>query len=237
MFFKQSIISRTIWLIMALVLAMFGLAYVMLYALDKVSQPSYDNFMLSVYAVFTQFGFLVYSFVVAYTFHKDNQDKTVLFYRFSGLTAMTYFLRKLAVLASEFFLAIVLFNLATSIVYGNFSHFLQMLALCTAVTLYEILVVSFFAMLLPNLLLSIAATIFFWIFTLILSQLGGIFKYAAYFDQSNDLFSKVQSSFKGGNVWLSSQDNLHLLFYVAVILVLVTAFSKMNQKRWLKSGI
>lgn len=63
--FKRTIRSKIFIYIVAITLAVFLLGYILPVGIDKKSSLSYSDYLFSTYTVMTQFGFLLYSFVIS----------------------------------------------------------------------------------------------------------------------------------------------------------------------------
>ncbi|MFD3070918.1 ABC transporter permease, partial [Streptococcus agalactiae] len=107
-----------------------------------------------------------------------------------------YFYTKLLVLFSEFFIAIIVCNILASLLWGySLFYFLTTTILFSLVVLQYLLVVSTISILFSNMLVSIGVTIFYWITSIILVAIGGIFKVSAIFDASNSLYKIIGKLF------------------------------------------
>lgn len=82
---RKSVRNRTLFYIIATVMLSYVLGYILPVGIDKVSSLGLGDFYFSTYTVFTQFGFLIFGFVVVYFFNKDYSENYLveLFFRLS----------------------------------------------------------------------------------------------------------------------------------------------------------
>ncbi|MCD0049721.1 ABC transporter permease, partial [Streptococcus agalactiae] len=123
---------------------------------------------------------LLYHILLRRKSNKEYSDKCILYHYFSGYHLTKYFYTKLLVLFSEFFIAIIVCNILASLLWGySLFYFLTTTILFSLVVLQYLLVVSTISILFSNMLVSIGVTIFYWITSIILVAIGGIFKVSA----------------------------------------------------------
>ncbi|BBJ19512.1 hypothetical protein SAKG22_25410 [Staphylococcus aureus] len=96
--FKKSISNKIIYTLGVLFIFLFLLGYFLPIGIDKVKNLSYGQFFFSSYTVATEFGFLLFSFVIAYFINKEYSNKNILFYKLIGDNIFTFFYKKVAVL-------------------------------------------------------------------------------------------------------------------------------------------
>lgn len=125
--FKKSISNKIIYTLGVLFIFLFLLGYFLPIGIDKVKNLSYGQFFFSSYTVATQLGFLLFSFVFAYFINKEYSNKNILFYKLIGDNIFTFFYKKVAVLFFECLVFIILSITIISIIYSNFSHYLEMI--------------------------------------------------------------------------------------------------------------
>ncbi|MEC0304983.1 peptide ABC transporter permease, partial [Terribacillus saccharophilus] len=82
--FKKSINNKVIIILGAMFLFLFLLGYYLPVGIDKVSDVTYDIFFFSSYTVATEFGFMLFSFVIAYFINREYTNKNILFYKLIG---------------------------------------------------------------------------------------------------------------------------------------------------------
>ena len=115
---RKSVRNRTLFYIIATVMLSYVLGYILPVGIDKVSSLGLGDFYFSTYTVFTQFGFLIFGFVVVYFFNKDYSEKTILWNYFSGYQLVQYFYSKFFVLFIEFVISILFANLIVCLTLG-----------------------------------------------------------------------------------------------------------------------
>lgn len=113
--FIKSFRNKTLLYIFSSVILSYILGYILPVGIDKVSKLSIGDFYFSTYTVFTQFGFLLFGFVIVYFFNKDYADKTILFSFFSGINSLKFLFTKVTVLLFEFVFSIFISNILTAL--------------------------------------------------------------------------------------------------------------------------
>ncbi len=141
--FKKSISNKIIYTLGVLFIFLFLLGYFLPIADNKSCKNlSYGQFFFSLYTVATEFGFLLFSFVIAYFINKEYSNKNILFYKLIGDNIFTFFYKKVAVLFIECLIYIILGITIISIIYSDFSHYLLLIILFSLVILQYIFVVG-----------------------------------------------------------------------------------------------
>lgn len=125
--FKKSISNKVIIILGAMFVFLFLLGYFLLVGIDKVSNVTPEMFFFSSYTVATQFGLMLFSFVIAFFINREYSNKNILFYKLIGENIYTFFYKKIAVLFLECFAFIALGLLIISLMYHDFSHFALLL--------------------------------------------------------------------------------------------------------------
>lgn len=57
-------------ILIAIIVAIFAMGWILPIGIDKVTRLSYREYLFSTYTVFTQFGFLMFSFLVSFFINK-----------------------------------------------------------------------------------------------------------------------------------------------------------------------
>lgn len=233
---KRTVSNKIIFVLLAVILATFLMGWILPIGIDKVSSLTYREYMFSTYTVFTQFGFLMFAFLVAFFINKEYSGKTILFYRMMNDNSFTFYSKKVLTLVIETLGIIFCILLFISAVYKEFSVFLQMFFLFSMVAIQYIMIVALISLLMTNILLSIGVSLLYWIITVVFVSIGGILRMFAIFDASNDLYGKVGSFLESSDVFLGIEDNLLVLLYISVIAIISIMIAKLNNKRWLALG-
>lgn len=229
--------NKTFLYIFSSVILSYILGYILPIGIDKVSQLGINDFYFSTYTVFTQFGFLLFGFVIVYFINKDYSDKTILFTYFLGSNALTFLFIKVVVLLSEFILSILVSNVIVALFF-HFSafHFLFSMVMFSLIVFQYILIISTISLIFSNLLISLGLSLFYWILSIILVAVGGVFQFVAIFDASNSLYRLVEKTlFKGELIQID--DFLVILPYLSILLLLSLFVGLLSNKRWLKNGL
>ena len=166
--FKKSISNKILLTLGILFIFLFLLGYFLPVGIDKAKHLSYSQYFFSAYTVATEFGFLLFSFIIAYFINKEYSNKNTLFYKLIGENIFSFFYKKALVLFVECFIFIFLGITIISLVFSNFSHYLLLLILFSLVILQYILIVGTISLISPNVVVSIGISIIYWIGSIIL---------------------------------------------------------------------
>ena len=131
--FKKSISNKILLTLGILFIFLFLLGYFLPVGIDKAKHLSYSQYFFSAYTVATEFGFLLFSFIIAYFINKEYSNKNTLFYKLIGENIFSFFYKKALVLFVECFIFIFLGITIISLVFSNFSHYLLLLILFSLV--------------------------------------------------------------------------------------------------------
>ncbi len=234
---RKSVRNRTLFYIIATVMLSYVLGYILPVGIDKVSSLGLGDFYFSTYTVFTQFGFLIFGFVVVYFFNKDYSEKTILWNYFSGYQLVQYFYSKFFVLFIEFVISILFANIIVCLTLGfSIFYFLLSTIAFSIIVLQYLLIVGTISVIFSNMLVSIGISLAYWIISIILVAVGGIFKYVAIFDASNSLYTKVTDVMVKGNIQDFSPFYV-ILPYIMVLFIINYVYIKNFTRRWLKNGV
>lgn len=232
--FRRSINGKYLIYIMLVSFLTFILGYALPVGIDKVSSISYGEYLFSTYTVITQFGFLIFGFVIALFFNIDYSSKNILFYKSFKMNSLKLFINKSLVLWVEAIFSIILLNFIVSILYNNFSYFLFSVCYFCLVIAQYILIIGLLSMCFSNILVAYGVSLIYWISSIMLSAISNSFSFLAIYDASNPLYGAVENYFKKGNF-----DKMLLLpIPVTIILFIITLLiSKLINKRWTSLGI
>lgn len=187
--FKKSISNKILLTLGILFIFLFLLGYFLPVGIDKAKHLSYSQYFFSAYTVATEFGFLLFSFIIAYFINKEYSNKNTLFYKLIGENIFSFFYKKALVLFVECFIFIFLGITIISLVFSNFSHYLLLLILFSLVILQYILIVGTISLISPNVLVSIGISIIYWIGSIILVAINkNVFGVIAPFEASNSMY-------------------------------------------------
>ncbi|GIO35958.1 peptide ABC transporter permease [Paenibacillus antibioticophila] len=235
--FTKSIFNKVFVFLVAIFILSFLIGWFLPIGIDKVESLSYRDYLFSTFTVFTQFGFLMFSFIISFFINKEYSNKTILFYKLLSYDSLKFFINKVTVLVIESIILIAINLFIVSIIYQDFSLFLLMLFLFTAVVTQYIIIVGIISFLSTNILASIGISISYWILTVILVSSSEHLKYVAIFDASNFLYAHVDKVLMDGESFISFSDSLTVISYIGILLALSTVICKVMNKRWLKLGI
>ena len=235
--FVKSYRNKTFLYIFSSVMLSYILGYILPVGIDKVSQLGINDFYFSTYTVFTQFGFMLFGFVIVYFLNKDYSDKTILFTYFLGSNALKFLFIKVVVILSEFIISILISNVLVALFFNfNAFHFMFSIVIFSLIIFQYILIISTISLIFSNLLISLGVSLFYWILSIILVAIGGVFKFVAIFDASNSLYDLVEKVLSKGQL-IQSNSFLVILPYILTLLLLSIFVGLISNKRWLKNGV
>lgn len=236
--FRKSLSNKIILILGVLFCFLFLLGYFLPIGIDKVKHLSYSEYFFSAYTVATQFGFLLFSFVISYFINKEYSNKNILFYKLIGENIFTFFYKKVAILFFECFLFIFLSLTLISIFFSNFSHYFLLLILFSLVILQYILIIGTISIISPNVLISIGLSIFYWISSVILVAINkSKFGLIAPFEASNSMYISIENILKNKINSIPSSDILTLLIFFVLLFIINFVILMVCRKRWIKLGM
>lgn len=236
--FKKSISNKIILTLGILFIFVFLLGYFLPVGIDKVSNLTYGQYFFSTYTVATEFGFLLFSFIIAYFINKEYSNKNTLFYKLLGDNVFKFFYKKAAILFIESLIFLTIGLTIISAVFSNFSHFLLLLTLFSLVLLQYILIIGTISVLSPNVLISIGISIVYWIGSIILVAINKtIFGIIAPFEASNNIYPLVEQVLNGNKAFLPANQILTIFIFFLILFVVNFILLVFAKKRWLKLGL
>ncbi|ALM58321.1 peptide ABC transporter permease [Staphylococcus equorum] len=236
--FKKSISNKIILTLGILFVFVFLLGYFLPVGIDKVSNLTYGQYFFSTYTVATEFGFLLFSFIIAYFINKEYSNKNTLFYKLLGDNVFKFFYKKAAILFIESLIFLTIGLTIISAVFSNFSHFLLLLTLFSLVLLQYILIIGTISVLSPNVLISIGISIIYWIGSIILVAINKtIFGIIAPFEASNNIYPLVEQVLNGNKAFLPANQILTIFIFFLILFVINFILLIFAKKRWLKLGL
>ncbi|MCY7784422.1 MULTISPECIES: peptide ABC transporter permease [unclassified Bacillus (in: firmicutes)] len=236
--FKKSISNKVFIILGSMFAFLFLLGYFLLVGIDKVSHVTPEMFFFSSYTVATQFGLMLFSFVIAFFINREYSNKNILFYKLIGENIYTFFYKKIAVLFLESFAFIALGLLIVSLMYHDFSHFTLLLFLFSAVILQYIFIIGTISMLCPNILISIGVSIVYWMTSVILVAVSNkVFGFIAPFEAGNTMYPRIERVLQSDNMTLGNNDILYIILYLVSIMIINAIILRFSKTRWIKMGI
>ena len=236
--FRKSLSNKIILILGVLFCFLFLLGYFLPIGIDKVKHLSYSEYFFSAYTVATEFGFLLFSFVISYFINKEYSNKNILFYKLIDENIFSFFYKKVAVLFFECFLFIVLGLTLISILFSNFSHYLLLLILFSLVILQYILIIETISIISPNVLISIGLSIVYWIASIILVAIDkSKFGLIAPFEASNSMYMYIEDILNNKISVIPSHDILTTLIFFILLFIINFVILLLSKKRWLKLGM
>ena len=236
--FRKSLSNQIILILGILFCFLFLLGYFLPIGIDKVKHLSYSEYFFSAYTVATEFGFLLFSFVISYFINKEYSNKNILFYKLIDENIFSFFYKKVAILFIECFLFIVLGLTLISILFSNFSHYFLLLILFSLVILQYILIIGTISIVSPNVLISIGLSIVYWIGSIILVAINkNRFGLIAPFEASNSMYMSIEDILNNKIALIPSHDILTILLFFILLFIINFVILLLSKKRWLKLGM
>ena len=236
--FRKSLSNKIILILGILFCFLFLLGYFLPIGIDKVKHLSYSEYFFSAYTVATEFGFLLFSFVISYFINKEYSNKNILFYKLIDENIFSFFYKKVAILFIECCLFIVLGLTLISILFSNFSHYFLLLILFSLVILQYILIIGTISIVSPNVLISIGLSIVYWIGSIILVAINkNRFGLIAPFEASNSMYMSIEDILNNKIALIPSHDILTILLFFILLFIINFVILLLSKKRWLKLGM
>ena len=236
--FKKSISNKILLTLGILFIFLFLLGYFLPVGIDKAKHLSYSQYFFSAYTVATEFGFLLFSFIIAYFINKEYPNKNTLFYKLIGENIFSFFYKKALVLFVECFIFIFLGITIISLVFSNFSHYLLLLILFSLVILQYILIVGTISLISPNVLVSIGISIIYWIGSIILVAINkNVFGVIAPFEASNSMYMSIEKILNNKMNMINSHDVWTIILFFFIIFIVNFIILISSKSRWLKLGM
>ena len=236
--FRKSLSNKIILILGILFCFLFLLGYFLPIGIDKVKHLSYSEYFFSAYTVATEFGFLLFSFVISYFINKEYSNKNILFYKLIDENIFSFFYKKVAILFIECFLFLVLGLTLISILFSNFSHYFLLLILFSLVILQYILIIGTISIVSPNVLISIGLSIVYWIGSIILVAINkNRFGLIAPFEASNSMYMSIEDILNNKIALIPSHDILTILLFFILLFIINFVILLLSKKRWLKLGL
>ena len=236
--FRKSLSNKIILILGILFCFLFLLVYFLPIGIDKVKHLSYSEYFFSAYTVATEFGFLLFSFVISYFINKEYSNKNILFYKLIDENIFSFFYKKVAILFIECFLFLVLGLTLISILFSNFSHYFLLLILFSLVILQYILIIGTISIVSPNVLISIGLSIVYWIGSIILVAINkNRFGLIAPFEASNSMYMSIEDILNNKIALIPSHDILTILLFFILLFIINFVILLLSKKRWLKLGM
>lgn len=229
--------NKIMLFIPTVILGMFILGWILPVGIDKLADLSFEEYIFSTYTVFTQFGFLIFSFLVAFSINREYASKTILFYDLLGYRGLTFYIKKITTLLAEMLMSILVCLLLIAVFFSNFTGFFQIFFLFAAVTIHHVLVISVFSFLTSNMLVSIGLGIVYWIGSIFLAIVFPHVKMIAFFDASKPFYGQVEQLLLQQATWLPAESNIDLVLFLLLLTCISLAVVKLTEKRWLQLGI
>lgn len=236
--FKKSIANKIVLILGVLFTFLFLLGYFLPVGIDKVKSLNYGQYFFSAYTVATEFGFLLFSFIIAYFINKEYSNKNTLFYKLIGDNVFSFFYKKVAILFVECLIFIIAGITIISLIFSDFSHYILLIILFSLVVLQYILIVGTISILSPNILISIGFSIIYWIGSIILVAVNkNIFGILAPFEASNSLYQSIENILNNKIKFINSHDIMTIVLFFLLIFIVNFIILIIAKKRWLKLGM
>ncbi len=234
---KRSYHNRVVAYIFGITAIAFMLGWVLPVGIDKVTVLTYEDYLMSLYTVFTQFGFLLFSFGTAYFFNKEYHDKTIIFYQSFNMNSVKLYLTKLSVLFIEEMVALAFYLGIVSIAFHNITFTFSFFGLILAVVLQYFIITGIVGMIVDNMLVALGVSVMLWLFSVIAVTFGGLWKYLAVFDASNDLYIEVDKYLMRGIPNLSMKSGVSIMVELSILFVIALIAAISINGRWKKLGM
>lgn len=232
---KRTINNKSCIFCVGIVILCFILGYFLLVGIDKIKNVTIEQLLFSTYTVFTQFGQMIFPFVVIFSINVDYREKNILFYKSLNINEIQYYLHKVFAVSIWFLTGIIISIVTVSIVFNSFSYCINSILYFFNTTFYTIILSAFFAFIMKNMLGAFGINLAVWIGSIILCTVLPDLKYIAYYDASNVLYSDFEKYLETSNVlYLHRCEGI---IYNVIVLIMLLIFVKLASKKWSKNGI
>ena len=234
---KRSVHNKSLLFLIMVTVVAFTMGWALPAGLENLDKISYNYYCFSTYTVFTQFGFLLFSFVTAYDFNKVYRNKNTLFYKSFNISSLKFYYLKLGILFFEEILSIAICLFAVSLIFHSFNLYFKCLIIFSIVVFQYFMVVGLFSLLYSNMLVSLGLSITYWLLTVIMITFGDGWKALAVFDSSNDLYVYMEAFFLQKIKNIPSNFLVDILREFLILFLLSLAASYTIRKKWVKKGM
>ncbi len=232
--FKRSLNNKSFLIYFIMIGFSCLLGYFLPIGLDNMETVTIDQFSFSLYTVMTQFGPMIYSVAVINSINQDYRDKNILFIKHSGVTPLSYLVKKIFVNLFWFSTSIIFLYGIICLVYNDFMYFWTMIISFMSVLFYITTVSALFGFLFRNILMSYGANLLLWIVGIIVVAIFPTSVYIAYFDASNLLYQNIEKYFQTGDIIFANLDTTVL--YNIIVFSMVLILTQLFNKAWLING-
>ncbi|WP_026505300.1 ABC transporter permease [Butyrivibrio sp. NC3005] len=232
---KRTINNKSFVFCITTVILSFLLGYFLLVGVDKIDNVTKQQLIFSIYTVLTQFGRMIFPFIVIYSFSVDYKEKNILIYKNLGINATQYFLLKLSSMLLWFTVGILLITSAISLLYSDFSLFGVSFMYFENVMIYIIIISSIIGFSFKNMIVAFGINLLLWVFSIITLTVNPRIYFMAYYDATNFLYLDFEKYLSSAN-----SDLLHIetsVLYNAVAFIISLIIVKMTSKKWLSFGV
>ncbi|NHM74363.1 MULTISPECIES: peptide ABC transporter permease [Staphylococcus] len=236
--FRKSITNK-IFIVLAVIFTfVYLLGYFLPIGIDKVEKLSYGQYFISAYTVATEFGFLLFSFIIAFFINKEYSAKQILFYKLIGENIYSFFYKKILVLFIESLVCIIIGITVISLIFNDFTHYFLLIGLFMLIMLQYLLIIGTISIMFSNLLISIAISIVFWITSIIMVAINkSYFGILAPFEASNKMYNHVVNTLNSNEVFITSTDIVNLIAFFIILLIINVLILTFCKRRWIRLGL
>ncbi len=218
-------------------MAFFPFAYVLGLGWDQSGSISWV--LLNAYMVFTQFGMFILPAVMAAFVAKDYNEKTLLFYKSRGFSALRYHATKVVLLSAAMSFGCAVGLTGVCVAFGNFEAWLMVLAHCVAVVVTYYSFSAFLTWLLGSFIKSYFAAFAYFLAALMVAVKVPDLRFLHMFDQNGFVYKDLAASIFNLSTFnaVEAPHVVACLLYALAVFVLMGALSLVFKKRWLVNGI
>lgn len=232
---KRTINNKSFIFCISTIILSLLLGYFLLVGVDKIQNVTYQQLIFSIYTVLTQFGRMLFPFIIIYSFSVDYKEKNVLFYKSLGINAIKYYLLKCTIMILWFTIGIIVMNVIILLMYNNFTLFFISFMYFENVMIYIIIISSIIGFFFKNMITAYGVNLLLWVCSIIAHTINPKLIYIAYYDATNVLYIDFEK-------YLQSPNNapLHInmsIIYNIVIFLISLVIVKLRSKKWLSYGI
>ncbi|MDK2802860.1 MAG: hypothetical protein KFW09_05760 [Oscillospiraceae bacterium] len=215
----------------------FILGFILLVSLDGYSPSEISIYQLqySIYTVYTQFGFFIFTIIPMTLVSNDYKEKNIIFYKTLNYSSLQYVLNKIVSIGLYITIGNFLLSLIISTIYISFNNFFIFFMKIQNISIFIIIISVSLAYLLSNFIKSFCSCFALWIVGIVLSTISEKFFLFAFYDATLQRHLNLQNILES-NV-LFDLSILSEILYNGVVFCIVLFLAIIFKKRWMKNGI
>ncbi|WP_058486656.1 ABC transporter permease [Defluviitalea phaphyphila] len=219
------------------VLSVF-LGYVLLVVLDEVTKVTFQNFVESVYTVYTQLGIFIFSPIIIKQIYTDYKEKNIMFYKALNYNTSRYYISKVFMVIMGTIMGSIIATLLICVPFGKFNLFFIVFLKIEAVMIFYSILMTFLGFIFSNFIVAFCVSIAAWIIGMQISAISKNLRFFAYYDAINLDYQEFIKFLKNKLAFQSIFINIgeNYLFNI-IILIICIALVNILKRKWISNGV